>query len=148
MLPWNSLRWIAFAGLTAVLAACSLGGPGSGNAAPAGLPDRPAEQVVADFYDWYMSYSGNPIREKAYQSSEYLAPAMIRELDELVAEGDWRLDPVLCAQDIPNTIEALPAVADNDTATVVVETSFGTSLTVTLVVVDQTWRISDIRCGG
>ncbi len=33
-----------------------------------------AEQTVQSFYDWYLSYDGNPLVDHAYRSSRYLRP--------------------------------------------------------------------------
>jgi hypothetical protein len=65
----------------------------------------PAELTSA-FYEWYMAYTqtGNPLVDKAYHDSPYLSPALVAEVDALLAsfEGGG-YDPFLCAQDRSGT---------------------------------------------
>lgn len=105
------------------------------------------EQVVQQFYAWYVSYQGNPLVDKAYQGSEWLSPAFIAHLDDFTQSGEWRVDPVLCAQDVPNEVTAHPAQVSGDRASVEVTTSFtGHGLTVELVKAGGAWAIDKVAC--
>lgn len=105
------------------------------------------EQVVQQFYDWYVSYRGNPLVDKAYQGHESLSPAFVAHLDDFTRSGEWRVDPVLCAQDVPNEVTAHPARVSGDRASVEVTTSFtGHRFTVELVKAGRAWAIDEIAC--
>ena len=105
------------------------------------------EQVVQEFYDWYVSYQGNPLAEKAYQSDTRLSREFIGRLDDFTQSGTWHVDPVLCAQDVPNEVTALPATVSRNGATVEVNTSFtGHKFTVELVKADGRWLIDKVTC--
>ena len=107
------------------------------------------EQVVQEFYDWYVSYQGNPLVDKAYQTNELLSPAYLAHLDDFTQGGEWRVDPVLCAQDVPNEVTALPAVVAGNGATVEVNTSFtGHMFTVELANIDGNWLIDKVTCAS
>ena len=105
------------------------------------------EAVTEAFYTWYLDYEGNPMADKAYQESEYLDAAMVTKADEIIASFDkGGYDVFLCAQDIPTSIEVGEAATEGDTAYLAVETSFGTTIDVTLSRADGAWKISDIVC--
>lgn len=109
-------------------------------------PSAP-EQVVQQFYDWYVSYQGNPLVDKAYQGNELLSPAFIAHLDDFTRNGQWRVDPVLCAQDVPNEVTAHPAQVSGERASVEVTTSFtGHRLTVELAKARGAWTIDKVAC--
>jgi hypothetical protein len=104
------------------------------------------DQVVQDFYAWYLSYQGNPLVDHAYRSSQYLSPDMVAFLDDFTQDG-MQYDPVLCAQDKPTEINASPAQVSVDRATVDVTTSFaGHKFTVDLVQIENEWLIDKIVC--
>lgn len=105
------------------------------------------EQVVQQFYDWYVSYQGNPLVDKAYQGNESLSPAFIAHLDDFTRNGEWRVDPVLCAQDVPNEVTAHPAQVSGERASVEVTTSFtGHRFTVELAKAGDAWSIDKVAC--
>jgi hypothetical protein len=115
------------------------------------------EQIVAEFYDWYFSYMGdpacgemrNPVADGAYRDSKHLSPQLVERVDGIVASFDrGGYDPFLCAQDRPQHITVEPAYISGQHASVVVDTSFeGHLFTVELESVDGQWRISNIVCG-
>lgn len=104
------------------------------------------DQVVQDFYAWYLSYDGNPLVEHTYRSSEYLSPDMIALLDELTQEG-MQYDPVLCAQDKPTDIDTGLAQVAGGQASVEVTTSFEYhAFSVELVQTNGDWLIDKVNC--
>lgn len=112
---------------------------------------RTPEQVVSDFYAWYVHYPGNPLVDKAYYGAGlFLTPGLIEEIDAIVASFDkGGFDPLLLAQDVPGAVTAEPAVIDGDTATVVVSTSFeGHTFTVRLVKDGPIWKIDGVTEGA
>jgi hypothetical protein len=127
---------------------------------PVSAPADPPEATVERFYQWYINYArneGNPLVDQAYQSTGFLTPEFVQEMDELIASFEnGGYDPFLCAQDIPAEFEVGTAVGTSDEATVVVHevwnpgTEFETvrDVEVTLELVDGTWLISDIVCQG
>jgi hypothetical protein len=115
----------------------------------AGVDDAPSPaQVVEDFYTWYINYPGNVLAEGAHRSSEYLTSAFVAKIDGIRASFTrGAYDPVLCAQDIPQTVTAGEVVASGDAAEVPITTSFqGHHFTVKLVRVDDIWKINDVVC--
>ncbi|MGI6207952.1 MAG: hypothetical protein ACOYEW_07025 [Anaerolineae bacterium] len=144
--------WLA--GLLIVaLVVVAAGAPLLRNTSQAGMLG-PAETVEA-FYAWYLDYIGdpatgefrNPLADRAYRDSAYLAPEFIAEVDALLDsfEGGG-YDPFLMAQDVPTEIHVGEAMVAGDMATVPVTTSFpGHSLEVTLAKgTDGVWQITDI----
>ena len=109
------------------------------------IPTESAEQIVQAFYDEYLSYNGNPLINRVYQDNEYISSTLEKELDSLLDEG-LRFDPVLCAQDRPNSVTAKPATYDGGQATVMVETSFNTTIEVQLSASEGVWKITAFTC--
>jgi hypothetical protein len=71
-------------------------------------------------------------------------------VDAIIASFDDKggYDPLLCAQDVPESFTVGEAVVFGDTATLAVHTSFeGHGFTVALQRVDGLWRVSDVLCG-
>jgi hypothetical protein len=104
------------------------------------------EQVVQDFYDWYLSYDGNPLVDHAYRNSQYLRPEMVAFLDGFSQDG-MGYDPVLCAQDKPASISATASQVTGGWASVEVTTSFeGHGFSVELIQTDGDWLIDKVNC--
>jgi hypothetical protein len=117
------------------------------------------EEAVRGFYDWYLASSAydeeagtrlNPLADGRYRSSEYLAEEFVQKVDGIVASFDkGGYDPILCAQDLPESFTLDEVVLSGDTARLVVHTSFeGHMFTVELQQVTGQWKISDVLCGG
>jgi hypothetical protein len=116
----------------------------------------PAELTSA-FYEWYMAYTqtGNPLIDKAYHDSPYLSPALVAEVDALLAsfEGGG-YDPFLCAQDRPGTWRTGAVDYHNGHASVPFiqvwnpdsDFEMERELTVHLVGDDSGWLIREIVC--
>lgn len=65
------------------------------------------DAVVEAFYTDYLDYArevGNPMRDRIYQSSSYLSPALIAQVDEYMKTVPI-VDPFLVAQDIPDDVQ-------------------------------------------
>jgi hypothetical protein len=108
---------------------------------------RRPEDVVTDFYAWYVHYPGNPLADEAYRGAGlFLTQDFIEKVADTVASFDkGGFDPILLAQDVPETVVAEPAVIDGDTATVAVSTSFeGHTFVVRLVKDDPIWKIDGV----
>jgi hypothetical protein len=104
------------------------------------------QQVVRDFYGWYLSYDGNPLVDHAYRSSRYLSPDMIAFLDDFTRDG-MNYDPVLCAQDNPTDIKISPTKVSGGQATIDVATNFeGHDFSVELVQTNGDWLIDKVNC--
>lgn len=105
------------------------------------------DQVVQDFYGWYLSYEGNPLVDGAYRASEHLSPDFISFLDDFTGQEGMAYDPVLCAQDVPSDISTSPAEVQEGEASVKVSTSFANhSFTVELVQTNGDWLINKVIC--
>lgn len=137
----TSLTAAALALMTIALAGCAC----------AAEPEFSPEEVVTRFYRWYIGYPGNPLADREYRASPYLADSFVKEVDGVVA-GDFRADPILLAQDIPERFTVEKAEASRDEATVIVCFYFGGNNTpvereVELEVIDGEWRIRNVRMG-
>jgi len=111
-------------------------------------PDMSPQEVVTKFYRWYVGYPGNPLVDREYRESPYLAEPFIREVDEAL-EGGFMADPILLAQDIPErfTVDEMEVVGDQ--ATVIVSLYWGGNPTpsrrsVELRLLEGEWRITDV----
>jgi hypothetical protein len=152
-------------------AACTMTEEGSAVIEPPLAETAVAEPVLdpADltsaFYEWYLAYTqtGNPLVDKAYHDSPYLSPALVAEVDAILAsfEGGG-YDPFLCAQDIPGALEVAGSWEawreeggiERGEAAVNVSQIWNPGsdfesvrdLTVHLVTVDGRWLINEIVC--
>lgn len=90
----------------------------------AGNPHTP-QGTTQLFYEWYIDYAhnqANPLVDGIYKTSPYLNPVFITLVSETVSgfeSGGY--DPILLAQDIPDSISVQPAVVNGSRASVVVE---------------------------
>jgi len=120
----------------------------------------PPQEVVADFYNWYLEYVNagrgdmagmrNPLVDGAYRTCGYLTGTFVQEIDETLASFDkGGFDPLLLAQDIPESVDAGETVIVGDEASVVIQMFWSgnptpTERTVTVKQVDGQWKIADI----
>ena len=108
----------------------------------------PPQQVVQEFYRWHMSYPGNPLVDRAYRDSDYLADSFVQEVDELLDSFDkGGFDPFLLAQDLPQEITVEDALISGDAATVVTYQQYAGNpdlreIQVELTFVDDVWKIT------
>ncbi len=110
------------------------------------------EQVVNEFYEWYIGYASgaegkSPLVDGVYKTTGKLTDGFIRQIEDVVASFDrGATDPILCAQDVPTRVTVRQVALEGEQANVLVETSFENhSLWVELVQVDGQWKINDIR---
>ena len=104
------------------------------------------EDIVQAFYNGYITYEGNPLVEKTYQNNIMLTDDFITYLDEFAKEGII-YDPILCAQDRPETIITGKSEISEDLATVPVVSNFaGHKLEVQLSKIDGLWKIDMVVC--
>lgn len=103
------------------------------------------DHIVRDFYDWYLSYEGNPLTDQAYRSNASLSEDFILRLDEQTA-GELIADPLLCAQDVPENVTVSSPEVSEEAASVDVQTSLGNRFTVRLVLDQAAWKITEVVC--
>jgi hypothetical protein len=153
-LPMNLTRVICSlclaAGLLFELAGCA-----SLPLAPADPLAMMPEEVVEAFYNWMLEYPGNPVADRAYQSSPYLTQAYITRVDQLFtnAETGLNADPFLFAQIVPTGFRVEAASRDENQAQVVVHEVFGDGgstqdLTVDLIRSADEWKIDRVQPGN
>jgi hypothetical protein len=111
-------------------------------------PEMSPQEVVTKFYRWYIGYPGNPLVDREYRESPYLAESFIQEVDGVLS-GDFRADPILLAQDIPERFSVDKAEISGEQASVIVSLYWGGNPTpnerrVDLELVDREWRITDV----
>ena len=106
------------------------------------VPDPQA--VVQAFYDWYLA-DGN------YE--DLLArPELTSEFVQYLTSFSGGYDAIVCAQDVPDSVQADPADISGSSATVPTTVSFGGSpgqpgQTVDLTLGPTGWQISMVNCG-
>lgn len=110
---------------------------------------RPSpEEVVASFYAWYIDYPANPLVVGSYKVHEYLTDAFCARVEETLASlknGQGGFDPILLAQDVPESVTVERVDIDGDTAVALVSTSFaGHFLEVGLVRQEGQWLIDRV----
>jgi len=111
-------------------------------------PEMSPQEVVTKFYRWYVGYPGNPLVDKEYRESPYLAESFIQSVDEAL-EGGFPADPILLAQDIPERFAVEEAETSEDSAKVMVSFYWGGNPTpsrrqVDLKLIDGEWKITDV----
>jgi hypothetical protein len=143
------------------LVALLVSGCGTLPAAEVAVAAEGPEQVVEDFYTWYLDYVAydveagtreNALVDGAYRSNEHLTEDFVGRVDEKLTAmrengpgGGY--DPFLCAQDIPEHVTVLDAQITGDQAQVTVETSFPNhQFSLQLEEGDGGWQIADIVC--
>jgi hypothetical protein len=132
--------------LIAIALSLLLSGCGPQNKEPALSP----QEVVTKFYRWYIGYPGNPLVDKEYRASPYLAEPFIQEVDETLASFDrGGSDPFLLAQDIPEQFTVDEATVTGDRASVAVNLYWGGNPTpsprqVDLELIDGEWKIARV----
>ena len=109
------------------------------------------EEAAQNFYNWYLAYAqtANPLLDKAYRTSAYLAPELIALIDKTVAAlSAGGYDPFLCAPDIPASVIVGPAETSGERARAVARTSLDDHwLDLSLTLVEGNWEIAGIACG-
>lgn len=112
-------------------------------------PQTPPEEVVAEFYDWYIS-TDEPRDRTAVAARPEIAASLretIRETDQASSR-----DPFYCATARPASYSIENAQALDTQAFVSVAISFGSagpeqlSLIVELILQNEVWKIADIVC--
>ena len=140
--------------LSVVLGGCS---PAPASSATSEASAAAPEQVVESFYEWYLGYSGNPLVDGAYRSSEYLTGEFTQEVGEIVASFEkGGYDPFLCAQDVPESVSVGAADVAGDEASVILrevwnpgtEYEWTHDVEVALRMVDGAWKIAGVSCGA
>lgn len=116
-----------------------------------------AESVVEDFYTWYLNATGydtdsgrfrSPLTDGTYRDRQDLSQTMIATVDSLVDDDSpIRVDPFLCAQDLPETVRVEAVAADSILA--YLDYAWNPeprTILVTLIETDDTWRIDAVSC--
>ncbi len=112
--------------------------------------------VVKQFYLIFLSYNAwdgegeraNFFVDGTYSVIPLVSEAFAAELDELKQSGELGYDPLICAQDVPESVEVVEVEIEEGAAVVTVESSFeGHGFAVELEQVEDVWIITGITCG-
>jgi hypothetical protein len=111
-------------------------------------PEMSPQEVVTKFYRWYVGYPGNPLVDREYRESPYLAESYIEKVDEAL-EGGFMADPILLAQDIPERFTVNETEVAGDEATVIVSFYWGGNPApsrrgVDLRLIEGEWKITGV----
>jgi len=116
-------------------------------------PLEKPEKATEDFYKayWYcMQDNPKPSIEQCLNQADF-APVLTSDLKEKL-QTVIGADPVLCAQNIPDSINTDTAVIDNNTAKVTVHTAYASSgdnpISVDLTKQNNNWQITSITCNN
>jgi hypothetical protein len=105
--------------------------------------------VTDDFYGWYVDFTktqGNPLLDRAYQDSEWLAWSLIQTTNRILEEG-IAFDPFLCAQDYPDSFTSTLISSDGRHASVQVTTlPINQTFMVSLIQTGSVWQIDEVVC--
>ncbi|MGD2057391.1 MAG: DUF3828 domain-containing protein [Anaerolineales bacterium] len=149
--PTTYVKLVQFAG--ALTLAIAMVGCSTASAQPAQSP----EKVVSDFYAWYLENLGydaetdefrNPLQDGSYQDQGALSSEFIERIEEMKTDG-LPADPLLCAQDVPQSfsIKQVDLSPMGEEARVSVETSFeGHEFQVYLQKLAGEWKIAGVIC--
>ena len=116
---------------------------------PEAVEANSPQSVVEAFYTWYLSYEGNPLTDEAYKESPYLTPSFKNGIEQTLAGMSLGgADPVLCAQDKPQSFEVGAVSISGSTARVEVTQFFGNQriVPVELRKIEGDWLISNVLC--
>lgn len=111
--------------------------------------------VVKQFYLIFLSYMAwdgederpNFFVDQAYNGTPLLSDDFVAELDALRESRTINYDPIICAQDVPESIDVVEVEEKDGAAVVTVESSFeGHSFAVELEQDDEAWVITGITC--
>jgi hypothetical protein len=106
-------------------------------------------EVTGYFYQEWLSYQDNPLSDKLYYNNPALSAEMEDKIDRIVSGFDkGGYDPVLLAQDKPDSIEMEITRRSDRSAVVTVTEIFSSTrkeLKVDLIKEGWKWQISDIR---
>lgn len=114
-------------------------------------------QVTENFYQEWISYSGeppvrNPVTDRIYQRSEYATDGLKNKMDKIInsfGETPGGYDPVLCAQEKPESFSAEQVKTTEQTVEVLVKEDFYGKIKevkVSLVLENNAWKIDNIEC--
>lgn len=121
---------------------------------PIMLGDPPTpEQTVRGFYTEYLEYASSGKLAAYYETGAYsayphLSQDFINFMDELSAQkADWSFDPILCSDQVPQTIRVTAAGLDGDNIILSIQTDLEDhSFKVRLTPNDRQYLISEIQC--
>ena len=107
------------------------------------------EQAVNEFYSMWINHEGNPMMDGVYQNNPLITKALSQRIDEIIAGFDMGgYDPVLCAQDKPQSYTIESVELNNDQATILLSLDFYGSPRPILVALinDGSWKLDNISC--
>jgi len=109
------------------------------------------KEVVQKFYSDWIGYVGNPVSDKFYETSECVSDNFKKQTGDLIAIFDkGGYDPVLCAQDKPDSWEVVNVAIKGDMAEVIVDENYygqDKNVVVILKKIKSEWKIDQIICG-
>lgn len=108
------------------------------------------EKIVKNFYESWTGYSGNPMANKLYQNNKYLTEKLEADIQDTIDSFDKvGADPVLCAQDKPQSMSfELTRQTDSNAIVEITEDFGGNSQVIKagLKMQDKKWLIDEIIC--
>ena len=106
--------------------------------------------VVQEFYNEWIEQKGSALLDETYKNDDRLTSTLIQEIEGMRSSFEnGGYDPILCAQDFPNSFSLDTASTDNNQSTAYVAMDFGGNIqtvTVGLILDSQTWKINSITC--
>lgn len=108
-------------------------------------------QTADSFYQSWVEYEGNPISSKIYLDSSYLSESLKTELTSIIEsfDGFGAYDPVLCAQEKPESISSQTLEeGDNSAELKMTLDFFGQERFINLKMIKESdvWQIDQINC--
>jgi len=113
-------------------------------------PKESPEKVVLNFYREWVEYEGNPMVDKIYKDNSLVRAEFSEEIDRIISSFDkGGYDPILCAQDKPESATIKNISVDNDNASVILLQDFSSqqkNIQVNLIKENNQWQISEVIC--
>ena len=107
--------------------------------------------TVLNFYEQWVKHENNPLEDRIYQDHPAIAKEFENRLDQILDEFErGAYDPILCAQEKPQSIEIkdIKKITENQAQIILTADYFGDKkdLTIDLKKENGNWQIIDIVC--
>lgn len=105
-------------------------------------------QIVKEFYNWYMRYQGSPFQSKAYLTMPQLSQELIDDIQKRIDDNRLNYDPFVCKSTKPLGVGIISQEIIQNNAKVTINTDYGQSEQVDLNLRKKgdSWEIISVNC--
>lgn len=135
-------------GLTVVIASAIIVGSAY---AVKNWQNRPGPgETILNFYENWVKYEGNPLIDRVYRGHSAISTDYSEKVDRILASsGKGGYDPILCAQDKPESIKIEGVKKKDGYANITMTENFygaEKKLNIKMELIEGKWQITDIIC--